>query len=448
VLGAGLLASAVMLRSPADAQALPQGNFSSGGSMGGPRALHVAAALNNGQVLIYGASPFAELYDPATRRTEFVATPARDVVLTATATTLRDGKVLIAGGFRQDSTTDAGTPLATAMIFDPQARTWTTTGAMTVPRALHTATLLADGRVLVIGGVDSLKAEPTAAALRTSEVFDPATGRFTRSGSLTSDMTAHTATLLNSGQVLVASDRAYLYNPVDGAFALLGSLPVERVSGTATRLEDGTVLLVGGGGGDDDSDLALASAERFDPATGRFTPVGALAQARAFHTATRLPNGQVLVAGGFADVAALEVALATTEVFDPATNRFSPGPSMATARWGHAATTLPDGRVVVTGGLNGSDLTALIEVYTPATLAKPYAGSAPSAGSQSLLVTSRTATADELVKALGTDGCSARVIAHLQAGTWRIYLPGAPSAVNAGFPASLPARTPLSIGCT
>lgn len=446
LVGAVFLGGAALLERPAEAQAPPAGTFASGGTMGGPRLGHAAALLGNGQILIYGTQSTADLYDPATQRTDFLATPTSEGIIFATATTLRDGRVLIVGGERITPAGQADVPLATALLFDPQARTWTTVSPMTVARYFHTATLLADGRVLIVGGLDrDPPSSSTAASLRTSEVFDPATGRFTPSGTLPIDVAEHTATLLKDGRgpdlkrsrVLVRAGERRLF--ARG----LGADPALR--GTATLLDDGNVLLIGGDG--TGTSPSITSAERFDPATGRFTQVGALSEGRSTHTATRLSNGQVLVAGGYIGDAGANQGRKTTELFDPASNRFVAGPTMAVARYAHTATALADGRVVIAGGLDGTLAHPSIELYTPATPARPFAGAAPAAGSQGLLVTTRIANADDLVKALSTDGCSARVIAYLQAGTWKIYIPGAPTVVNAAFPASLPATTPLFIGC-
>lgn len=421
---------------------VPIGTFAAGGTLASLRALHEAVALPDGRVFIYGSALSAEIYDPASKRTEILSLPTRDLILSPKLTALRDGKVLITGGFRVDPTTRVPTPISTALVFDPAAQTWTTVGPMTVARAAHSATLLGDGRVLIVGGGDH-PTTPTSAALRTSEIYDPTARQFTKSGSLTADIFGHTGTLLKDGRVLIAGDGGYLFDPTAGTFSVLAASSARRIRGSAVLLQDGSVILIGG----TSQGTIVSGTERFDPATGRFSSAGSMAKPREGATATLLPNGQVLVIGGISSNTTNPPAMADTEVYDSATNAFRAGPPLVSARAGHTATLLGDGRIVLAGGVDTGALVPSIEVFTPTVGAKPYAGTAPGAGSQGLLVTTRGVSADDIVKAATSDGCTPRVVATLQAGSWRIYLPGAPAAVNSAFPASLPASTPLFVGC-
>uniref|UniRef100_UPI00406A3797 kelch repeat-containing protein n=1 Tax=Archangium gephyra TaxID=48 RepID=UPI00406A3797 len=274
-----------------------------------------------------------------------------------TATLLPNGKVLVSGGVVDDDIWEPGgdDSYKTAEVYDPATGTWSPTGSMAEGRANHTATLLPGGKVLVVGG--SRGDHPTA------ELYDPATGTFSPTGSMAFPRSHHTATPLPDGRVLVVGGRgdhptAELYDPATGTFSPTGSMASPRSHHTATPLPDGKVLVAGGGSGSS----PLATAEVYDPATGTFSPTGSMAEPREEHTATLLPNGQVLVAGGARSY------LPTAELYDPATGTFSPTGSMAGVHSSHTATLLPDGKVLVAGGFGDSFYGAheLAEVYDPA----------------------------------------------------------------------------------
>ena len=131
-----------------------------------------------------------------------------------------------------------------------------------------------------------------------------------------------------------------------GTFSPTGSMETARSSPTATALPDGRVLIAGGASGQAESSVALASAELYDPATGTFSPTGSLATARNGHTATLLSGGRVLITGGY-DGSGYSVS---AELYDPATGTFGPTGSMTDARTYHTATLLSDGRVLIAGG--------------------------------------------------------------------------------------------------
>ena len=242
-------------------------------------------------------------------------------VASHTATLLNDGRVLVAGGNR-----GPGITLNSVEIYDPNADTWKLAASMTYPRESHTATLLANGKVLVAGGFVQ---DPTSAGrsgtTALAEIYDPATDTWTSAGSMSTHRAHHTATLLGSGKVLV-----------------VGGLDQGGVGYGYT-----------------------ISAETYDPATNTWTPVAApLTLARSSHTATLLNNGKVLVAGG--TTAGSPGTLASVEIYDPTSNVWTTGPSMASARYSHTATLLNDGRVLVAGGgdLSGAPL-ASVEIYDP-----------------------------------------------------------------------------------
>ncbi|OJT23782.1 hypothetical protein BO221_17565 [Archangium sp. Cb G35] len=273
-----------------------------------------------------------------------------------TATLLDDGRVLVAGGFN-----------TTSELYDPVTKTWSATGNTLGAHRGHTATKLPDGRVLIAGGGVCPITSTTA------ELYVPALGKWRPAGALNTQRYHHTAVLLPNGKVLVAGGRAgefgsdtlasaELYDPATNTWSYTGSLNTARAYHTMTLLPDGKVLVTGGS---DASDGFITSAELYDPATGMWTTVASMGTGRASHTATLLPNGKVLVAGG----SGIDVALsASAELYDPATNTWAATGSMLSPRRFHTANLLPDGRVLVAGGYHQlTGIQTASDLYDPAT---------------------------------------------------------------------------------
>ncbi|HYH95367.1 kelch repeat-containing protein [Hyalangium sp.] len=277
-----------------------------------------------------------------------------------TATLLQDGRLLIVGGYSRSTDTTSS-----AELYDPVTQAWSTTGALSVARDHHTATLLRDGTVLVTGGTRSIS-NPSV-FISSSEVYDPATGTWSGAGSLRDGRSGHTATLLHNGKVLVTggnnSGSCEVYDPTTRTWSAAGSLG-EALSGhTATLLHDGTVLMVGAG---------TIHSEVYDPATGISSPLKGPpgASSRVGHTATLLPDGTVLVTGGKPfNSNDPNVFLSSSEVYDPATHTWSGAGSLGGNRSGHTATLLPNGAVLVVGGASYYWLycNSSTEVYVPST---------------------------------------------------------------------------------
>ena len=278
-----------------------------------------------------------------------------------TATFLRNGKVLVAGGYNRGTNNS----LASTELYDPASGTWTATGSLATARDSHTATLLPNGKVLVAGGYVF-----GTASLASAELYDSASGSWTATGSLATARYYHTATLLPNGKVLVAGGRnfssilvsAELYDPASGTWTATGSLATARYLHTATLLPNGKVLVAGGSNNNsfNNNSVELASAELYDPASGTWTATGSLATARDSGTATLLPNGNVLVAGG---VSGTNSSLANAEMYDPTSGTWMATGSLATGRSLHTATSLANGKVLVTGGYNGTGSLSSAELY-------------------------------------------------------------------------------------
>ena len=353
------------------------GTFDLTGSMETGRYVHTATLLNNGMVLVAGGCcpslPTAELYNPATG--SFTPTGSMTAPY-ALATLLNNGMVLIEGG--------GATGLPGGELYNPLTGSFSyTNGKMSTPRDWHTATLLKNGLVLMAGGIDS-----NYNALASAELYDPATGTFTPTGSLNNARAGHTATPLNNGMVLMAGGctgycspgytnspsvvEGELYNPATGTFTPTGSLNTARLFHTATLLNNGMVLV--SGGQDSEGGDILADAELYNPATGTFTPTGSLNTARTRHRASLLTNGMVLMAGG-ADYWLVNFgeSLGSAEVYDPATGTFTPtSSSLNDARYWETATLLNNGLVLIAGGVGMYQYEASAELYEPVLCPPPH----------------------------------------------------------------------------
>lgn len=289
-----------------------------------------------------------------------------------TATRLSDGRVLIAGGLEETYG-----PLESTEIYDPAAGNFTLTGSLSTKRVGHTATLLNDGRVLIAGGSDSTF---FSGALATAELYDPRTNSFRTVGKMSSARLAHRATLLPDGNVLITGGQderenklasAELYDPTTDTFRPINAMNARRADHTATRLKNGLVLLVGGSTRTRPDEGPQASAELYDPAKKSFVLTGAMTTARYKHSAALLPDGRVLILGG-SDARMWAGRYASAEIYDPMSGKFTASANLQTARYKirDAVVALPNGKILVAGG------GARPEVFDPATgIFAPVAGS-------------------------------------------------------------------------
>jgi Kelch motif len=199
--------------------------------------------------------------------------------------------------------------------------------AMRIARASHTSTLLPNGKVLIAGGFAGSGGEYNP--YRTAELYDPKSGTFESVGEMSIGRSGHTATLLKNGKVLIVGGwtgrydlrgSTEIYDPAANTFTPTGNLVIERAGNTATLLVDGRVIIAGG---EDRQENKIASAEIYDPSTGKFTQTGNMADARAAHTATALKDGRVLIVSGSSGHYPSQNVYRSAELFDPATGKFS-----------------------------------------------------------------------------------------------------------------------------
>jgi N-acetylneuraminic acid mutarotase len=305
---------------------------------------HLALVLKDSRVLILGLR--AEVYDPVANRWSPAGTPA---VMRGnqTATLLRDGRVLVTGGI--DGTTGRSVP--TAELYDPVANTWALAASMAGRRYAHTATLLPDGRVLIVGGTRS------AVVLDSTEIYDPASNRWSPGPSLPAPRSDHGAALLPDGRVLVAGGddgsqtlaSAEFFDPTANRWSSTSPMTTGRHSVDLIPLNDGRVMAVAGlpGPGPQPGEAA----EIFDPIRETWSVAGSSTQPLLTYgeASVLLKDGRVFVSGGPSQTY-MGDALSSGYVYDPRTDRWVATNPMAQGRVSHSASLLPDGRVLVAGG--------------------------------------------------------------------------------------------------
>lgn len=265
-----------------------------------------------------------------------------------TATLLANGTVLVAGG-----TTTGGVATNTAEIYNPATGAWRyTLYPMNVARLLHTATLLPDGRVLIAAGGN------TCCSLTSAEIFDPVTEQFTLTGSLSSARHASVAVPLNDGRVLAVSGSSTVnffatptvevFNPIGGTWSPAAAHPTGVTLHQALRLPDGNVFV--SGGYDGYNLFAHASVHAYNPISNSWIARAPMLVARVDHRTALLQDGRILIIAG-ADSS--HNTINSVEIYDPTAGvngQSQFGPALSTNRRRHTATLLPDGRVLVIGG--------------------------------------------------------------------------------------------------
>jgi hypothetical protein len=279
------------------------------------------------------------------------------------------GKVLLVG---DDNLFAPGPPSATsAELWDPATSKWTATGSLNAPRDLFGVASLEDGRALVIGGIND-----NYLSYSSTKLYDPAVGTFTQTGLMTYARTSPAWAVLADGRAMAISGVYHsgtadkivtaveLFDPATAKWSLTGPLHVGRIGAQAATLADGAVLVVGGS---DVNGNTLKSAELWDPATGKWTVIGSLAQARDEFTLAALPDGSAIVAGGLNPATVPMTATASVERLDRATSTWKAAADMNTAAAARISARLADGRILVAGGRVGAWKAAVstAEIFDP-----------------------------------------------------------------------------------
>jgi hypothetical protein len=332
-----------------------------------------------------------------------------------TATLLADGKVLLVGGVGAGG--ESATYLRTAEIYHPSKRKFIATRSMSTARLGAAAVRLRDGRVLVAGGENN-----SGIAINSVEIYSPKTARWAKASPMNYARVNPTATLLSNGTVLItggysvnsdccALNSAEIYDPKTNSFSTTGFMTVARRNHTATLLKSGRVLIAGGYNGQDgstDGSNNVNAPEIYDPVARIFEPTGDMSTARRYPTATLLLNGRVLMAGGYDDS---NLATASAELYKTLKREFDLTGSMLVARGRHTATRLLDGRVMVAGGYDSSGST-----LSSAELFDPRTGTFSATGSMTIARWRHTETGllnGDVLIAGGSDGTTAVASAEL-----------------------------------
>ena len=349
------------------------GTWAPTGAMISARDGHTSTLLTNGKVLVAGgtnngvALTSAELYNRTTGT--WASTGSMHVARTlARSVLLSNGKVLVMGGCVNDC---LSATTRSAELYNPTAGTFTATGSMVQARAEFGIALLANGQVLVVGGCTAYDANGCLAVTAKAEIYNPATGTWTATGAMRAARHAMNATLLASGKVLVAGgatassdalNSTEIYDPTAKTFTLGTKMVQARSDYASIMLGTGKILFMGG---ENINGVSISNAELYNPSTGKFAATGNMTATREEHVAVLLANGNVLVSGGNKKTLTAQTPLASAELYNPATGKWTATGSMSSARAGHTSTVLTTGNVLNAGGSDAVNELDSAEQYTP-----------------------------------------------------------------------------------
>jgi hypothetical protein len=363
-----LLAIGLVASTAVPAMAAAPGFWTTTGNLNTARIGHTATLLLDGRVLVAGGGDgksenrliSAELYNPVTGTwtvTGNMTTPRES----HTATLLPNGQVLVAGGIVNISTNPGGgitvTFTATTELYNPATGNWTTTSSMTTPRSGQGATRLQNGQVLVAGGIQNFGGTTSYSpvALASAELYDPFKGAWSATGSMNATRAGVQATLLENGQVLMAQVSAELYDPSTGRWTFTAPMPSPGPGGSAALLTNGAVVSYG-------YHLPSYASQLYDPFTNTWTlNFGQSYGGISAGPLTLLGTGKLLLAGGKPKYGSVTGACM---LFDPSTNHWVLTGNLS-PRAGHTLTRLQNGQVLAAGGTGLSGLLASAQLYTP-----------------------------------------------------------------------------------
>ena len=342
------------------------------GSMHSARASHTATVLPNGYVLVAGgtsnngALASSELYNPGSGTWSYTGNMNVGRA-SAQAVLLGNGTVLVMGGCVNNDCLSSTTK--SAEIYNPANGTWTLTGSMGKGRAEFVAALLPNGKVLVAGGCTAYNANGCTSVTVAAEIYNPATGFFSSAGSMRAARMAMSGTLLPNGKVLIAGGQtaasdalssAELYDPVAKSFSLSGRMITPRSDHTATLLSNGLVLIAAG---ENVNGVSTAKAELYNPVTRTFAATGNMPATRQEQKAALLANGYVLVSGGNRVTLSGTTVLATCALYNPGTGAWTTAASLKSARVDHSSTVLASGKILDAGGDDANNELISAELY-------------------------------------------------------------------------------------
>lgn len=355
--------------------------FSRTGNMTMPREGHKAVLLKDGRVLILGGATCekrmwvgkmqtmcgnttntAEVYDSKLGRFSLLADKMHNRNNEFTATLLKDGKVLIVGSYDAPD-------INNSELFDPKTNKLEDTAPLNIQRAENfTATLMQDGRVLVVGGLKEKFEGLKSTIVKEAEIYDPKTGKFTLTGSLNTPRFEHDAILLNDGKVLIVGgmtknkylSSAELYDPKTGKFTSLGNMSFLRTKPKLTKLKDGRILIADGY----KFRSCSSNIELYDPAKNTFKASGKpIGISECTSNITLLQNGNVLFVGGTPPIKGVAQNFGSSNIYNPESDKFEIGPKTKVPHASHTLTLLNNGKVLAIGGRKYSGIENRAEVY-------------------------------------------------------------------------------------